>query len=698
MNAPQNTNLSLPQAITLAGQNFEKGETRACAYLCEKILEAAPNHGMALHLMGLVHHAEKHFDKAVAPLERALAVEPGNPLILANTVEIFRKEGHPTRALELAGDACDTANATSALLANVGLVKYDLKDLDGAKALHARALKLNPDHAASLNNLGSIARDEGSREDALGYYRQVLTLHPHHTEAWNNLITILIEMDDLETAQSEVTGLLKVYPNEPEAQRSQARLYLMRNELDAAEHAFKRALELDPNNLRSLVGLSQVLIEKNHPKLALPLAQSAHQLDPNDPLGAQQVAICLSGLEDNAGATAHYEKALALDPSFTPALLGRGHLALEHGDKDAARRDFEAAYRAKPQDVSCLVALVRLDKQSSAEGEDFKALEALLPQTPSYSAHRAASYHYALADCYHAQKRFDDAFAQYATAAEHKRGLIDYDADAYDARVDNIIAHFDATQIAALKPFALPSARPIFVLGMPRSGTTLTESILASHPEVYGAGELNDLNDALFGQNAQSTGLPQTIIAMLDKTGPNPLQAYLDRLDQINASTPHITDKMPANFLMIGAIHALLPNAKIIHVARDPMDSCFSGFTRLFERSQLHSYTLTEMGRYYLAYQRIMDHWAAVLPAGSFHTVQYEALVTDAEPNARALLDFAGLSWHDNCLEFHKSKRRIRTASVTQVREKIYQGSVAKWRSYEPHLGELAAVLKGRAL
>jgi hypothetical protein len=298
-----------------------------------------------------------------------------------------------------------------------------------------------------------------------------------------------------------------------------------------------------------------------------------------------------------------------------------------------------------------------------------------------------------LAKCYEDVGRFDEAFCQYSLGAKLKRSVVSYDAEAHDRKVDALIQMFDSAFLDNLRKLANPSLQPIFVLGMPRSGTTLTESIIAGHPLVYGAGELGHLQRIFRIETAdQVAQLKALLLAKPDEIS-RKIAQYVARLDEHAPGSPRITDKMPANFLLLGLIHALLPNARIIHVARDAVDTCVSCFTRLFERSQYHSYDQVELGRYYNAYSRLMEHWAKLLPATAFHTVSYEALVNNPEAEARAMISYCGLDWDEACLEFHTAKRRVRTASVTQVRSPMYSSSVAKWKQYEGHLGPLLDTL-----
>jgi hypothetical protein len=256
---------------------------------------------------------------------------------------------------------------------------------------------------------------------------------------------------------------------------------------------------------------------------------------------------------------------------------------------------------------------------------------------------------------------------------------------------------FDKAFFKRLQGGGDPSDVPIFVLGMPRSGTTLTEQIIASHPQVHGAGELPYLWEIVQQQpvaGKQSHLIyPENLTSLTHETLTQWGQEYFTRLRRRALEAKHITDKMPANYLALGLIPLMLPNAKIIHVKRNPGDTCVSCFTRLFNRNQDATYDLAELGQHYANYARLMQHWQRVLPAGTFIEVQYEDIVADAESEARRLIDFCSLEWNDACLAFHKNKRNVHTASASQVRQTVYASSVDRWRHYEKHLRPLLDAL-----
>jgi hypothetical protein len=306
------------------------------------------------------------------------------------------------------------------------------------------------------------------------------------------------------------------------------------------------------------------------------------------------------------------------------------------------------------------------------------------------------SLHFALGKCHDDTKDYDKAFPHFLAGCKLKRAKLTYDPANAVRQFAGVMEIFDKATIDRLRGAGDPSDVPVFVLGMPRSGTTLTEQIIASHPDVYGAGELHDLlriaERNITGATTPVT-FPDNLRALDQKTLTAWGTEYVAGLKQRAPNAKRITDKMPANFFAVGLIHLMLPNAKIIHVNRNPVDTCLSCFTRLFNRKQEHTYDLAELGQYYVHYARLMEHWRKILPAGAFLDVQYEDIVANQETQARRMVEYCGLEWNDACLDFHNTKRSIRTASVTQVRQPIYKTSVERWRHYEKFLGPLLDAL-----
>jgi tetratricopeptide (TPR) repeat protein len=388
------------------------------------------------------------------------------------------------------------------------------------------------------------------------------------------------------------------------------------------------------------------------------------------------------------------DKALEMDAELVQAINSMGTLKVQMGDFDQAIACFKRALELKPDDTVARVALTQASK-TTADDHNLQQLQTQVAELEDQNSIRAMSIHFALGKCFDDLKQADKAFPHFLKGCQIKRSKIDYDATAQDQHTQAIIDFFNPDTIEQLSGAGNDSELPVFIVGMPRSGTTLTEQIISSHPLVHGAGELPDLLQIANRPRGEqgAIGFPQSLQGLNQDILTSLGTRYETGLRQRCADALRITDKMPANFFCVGLIHLILPNAKIIHIKRNPVDTCLSGFSRLFNHGQMHSYDLTEIGLYYRSYHRLMQHWRQILPANSFMEIDYETLVADIENQSRQLIDYVGLEWDGACLDFHNNKRSIRTASVAQVRRPIYNSSVARWKSYEPYLEPLLEAL-----
>ena len=685
----QSQEMSVDQAFKQGMDHYNKGQLKPALNLFSKIIQAAPQHAHAHQMIGLIAFQTAQYEPAVNAVTQALKLQPDNVSFLVNFIEVLRKAGKLTEAVAVGKRTIRLDPNNAAAHSNLGLVYYDLENLDEAKASQQRAVALNPEFCPALNNLGSIARDNGDQAEAIAYYQQTLKADPNYSEGANNLTAALIEAERYAEAEALTIERHKMNPRDPELLRNIGRLHMVAHKLDEAEAAFRNAIALNETKADSYIGLAQVLYEKNHPQLALVEAETALRMDPESAMAHHMIAMTKANMGDIDAGFAYYRKALALNPTLTASQIALGHLMMEQGDFKAAKATFEDAEKKSKDALSAQVALARLEKMPP-ENPVFQALEAAAPQVKDMIPAKSVAFHYAIGKAYEDVKRFDDAFTHFAQGAKIKRSTIDYDQADNDRATDNIIKTFTPEFIDDLRAHAISSDQAFFVVGMPRSGTTLTESILNAHPKVFGAGELNELQ-SLFGMQPDGKRLDMatTVARMAGAELTRKMSTYIENLDKHAPGTPHIVDKMPANFQMVGLIHALMPQAKIVHIARNPFDTCLSCFTRVFERSQLHSYDQVELGRFFNNYVRLMDHWKAVLPDGAFHTVHYENLVDDIDTEARKIIAHCGLEWDEACLEFYKGERRVRTASVQQVRQPLYASSKAKWKKYEAQLQPL---------
>ena len=681
--------MTLEQAMQLAYKHQSEGRLQQADLVLKRVLQSIPQHAHALHLLGVINHQAGNTDMAINMIAQAISINPNIGQFYSNIGEMCRQSMRVDEAISYGNKAIELESNVATAHSNLGIAYYDNKEFDKALVCQKRALGINPQLVSAINNMGSIARENKDKEAAIVYYRQVLSIAPQHLESINNLGAVLTELERPEEAIEVLISAINLNPNYAEAHCNIATSFLALEQLDKAEVGFKKAIELKPDYPEAYQGLAKVYQEKKELPQALEAAEKALSIAPENASAHSTVGSIYteSGYPDKAEIA--YAKALELDPESISAYLGKGHLLMEQGNMTEAESSFSHALSLDDDNLGARLSLVQV-KKVAADDVNFQQLITQAEGLDTMLETKALPLHFALGKSYDDTKQYDLAFKHYLAGCSLKRKRVHYNPDDNDKAIANIKSFFSKQTIDALRGEGCSSETPIFVLGMPRSGTTLTEQIIASHPDVHGAGELPDLLQLANHPNDWETaGYPDVLRgfshAQLKTLG----EKYVVGLQERAPDAKHITDKMPANFNALGLIHLILPNAKIVHVKRSPVDTCLSGFSRLFNKSQFQSYDLAEMGRYYCNYHDLMAHWKKVLPKGSFYEIQYEDLVANTESEAKALIDYCGLEWNELCLDFHKTERNIRTASIAQVRQPIYKTSLERWRSYEDHLGPL---------
>ncbi|MCC3861656.1 tetratricopeptide repeat-containing sulfotransferase family protein [Pseudemcibacter aquimaris] len=449
-----------------------------------------------------------------------------------------------------------------------------------------------------------------------------------------------------------------------------------------------RAISINPNDAKShnIAGLSfNVLGDLSRARIAF---ETVLKLDPKNSSAHNNLGSVLEKSGDEAGAKSAYKKAVSLDKGNVEALNNLASMLIAAGDLDGAKEKLKAAIKTRPDYIEAHHNLSGLKKYKSGD-KDIKILEELDPSKmpPINQARRE----FILGKVYADLGDHDVAFDHYILGNKKMREMIQYDGQAAEKFHDELKSVFNA-EFCSTKKGANDDPTPIFIVGMPRSGSTLTEQILSSHSDVFAAGELTTLGNLI---KEKCSDFPNGIGILSDDELNSIGEAYLA---DIKTRAPHakrIIDKMPGNYRFLGVISKILPNAKIIHTTRNPMDCCVSIYTRLFLEPIHYAYDLKELGDYYKMYQDMMDHWRDVLPQGMMTEVGYEDVVDDLENQAKELVQFADLDWQDDVLDFHKQKGNVTTASAAQVRKPIYKSSVERWRVYEDRLGDLMNILNG---
>ena len=512
-------------------------------------------------------------------------------------------------------------------------------------------------------------------------------------ERLSEQVAVCIETGDIRRAFDTCQELNRRYPDHPYGWYLASFLMKKARRTRDALHAIDRALRLDPLP-RYRLHRAQCLLQLGNRAAVAAEAATLKESRFGDAAMHADAGTLLYEVGDHAGALAHYTRAIELDGRDAQYYYNRASVHRYLGDADAAERDFDAAIAIRPEDCEAYHGRAHLRTQSP-ERNHIQQLEQALSRTESVTGQVQLCY--ALAKECEDIGDFERSFASLKQGADLKRRHMQYTVDSDLGIIERIRevygprmfdGHVDGSEDEAA----------IFVIGMPRTGTTLVERILDSHPLVRSAGELNDFGVELVRLAGRLPGGPTASrLDFVDRTTALDFrslgEAYLRATRPMRDERPHFIDKLPFNFLYAGLIHLALPRARIVNLRRHPMDTCYAVYKQLFKDAYPFSYDLDELGRYYVAYDALMRHWNAMMP-GVIHAVAYEDVVADLEGEARRLLAYCGLPWQDECLQFHRNQRASTTASALQVRQPIYDTSVGKWRHYARQLEPLRASLE----
>ncbi len=582
-----------------------------------------------------------------------------------------------------------------------------------------------PDFANARVDLARAYRRSGQAARARAQVRRVLEKMPHHPLAWLAYADTLVDLEQYADARVAYERAQRCDPQRQQVAAATAAL--VADDRETAEHIFRDILRADPAHVAGLCGLAALSLAADKPNDAerllrhalkqsasLPLAwrglgqtlmalgrlveadAAARRLlkvEPENPDSWITIAAVATRLMRQEEALEAYQQAARLKPEVMQLRMSIGHVHKTLGQRMESEAAYKAALAMDPGVAEAYWSLADLKNYTFSDAE-IAAMQQLLA-SPGVARAALAQVQFALGKAFEQRQQYADAFSHYARGNMLRRLDTPFDIEHFERRTARIRAFFDAAFFARIAGSGDPSAAPIFIVGLPRSGSTLVEQILASHSRVEGTMELPNIitithqfDDLL----ANRDGYPETV-------GTAPLGAfatlgtrYLEETAVLRTGREHFTDKLPNNFSHVGLIHAILPRATIIDARRHPMDSCFSLFKQHFAEGQTFSYDLLDLGRYYRCYRSLMDHWDSVLPGKVLH-FQYEDLVRDPERNIRRLLEHCRLPFEAACLSFHETRRSVRTASAEQVRQPLYTSGVDHWRHFESELEPLRRAL-----
>ena len=659
------------QQLKTINENFQQGQralqagafSRAEKYFLD-ILKIGPTIIEAQNALAFVYVASKQHEKATAQLKTLLKSNPNHA------------QTHHNLANSL----------------------YEQKLYDDAINHYQTALKINPDLVDSHIHCGIAYRMLKNYDAAIACLHQSLNLDKANAKAFHVLGMIYVDIDDYPRALECLENATGLAPKHAEFRVSFANV-LEKATLDyEAGIQFHQACETDPNYLDGFVLYGEFLLNHHRYNEALECVKRAEQLLPQDLDIFDQLGLTYLGLGDTDAALAKFNAALLKEPKRLSSLFGIGQVYQETGKLDAAIDIANHIIAIDENQPSGYLLKSRIKKSKQDDGLAENLLR--FSERTDLGDTSKIDADFALGKIFDDQNNYAQAFKYYSLGNALKNKNLNYSAEADEERFSKLIEVFNADLFRERQNLGVENNLPIIIVGMPRSGTTLTEQIISSHPKVIGAGEVvfwGRAPTAMPLRLSTTTDYPECIREMTPEQAKDIATMYETTLSQIagkNTKPQHITDKMPHNFLSLGLIALLFPNVKIIHTKRDPIDTCLSIFFQNFNNSHPYAFNLSNLGFHYKQYERIMHHWHEILP-GRIMDINYEDTTANPEFWSRKLISHIELDWDDACLTPHKLERSVKTASHWQVRQPIYKTSVQRWKNYEQFLEPLKHALNG---
>jgi tetratricopeptide (TPR) repeat protein len=657
---------------------------KAAEAVCRKALAVAPDNVLALNNLGIVLARLYKFEESLDAWEKAAELSPDEAMVWSNWGNVLREMGRVRDSVEKCRKAVDIAPNNPEALNNLANALRDLGKTDEAIELYIKATNARPDYFEAHNNLAIAYADDNLFDKSMVSAKYAVAFNKNFYEGYSTLSRALCEMGEYDQAHTAAQRALALNPDKAESYLDLALVLLKMEQLDDAEAAMQEVLKRQPDSARGYLQLSEIRENLQNTAGAIAAVDDALKMSPDMPMLWVRKALIHHMDNQTEKALEFVEKALQLNPGWYVALHHKAEILISLNRKEEAEKIVRKILGFTKKLPSTYATLTHLKKFTSEDDQDFIDMKALGDEVEGYGNEVSSIYHFAMSEVYEQLKKDDLAFEHLNKANELRFKTLPFvhwkNMDYHQIIKQKYTAEF----LEQFKGAGHQSEVPVFILGMPRSGTTLTEQIISAHPDVFGAGELNDL-----GQVQKLSGtMGERDVAFLG-------EEYIRRVTARDTTRKalRITDKMPANYMYLGFIASILPNAKIIHCRRNPMDTALSCYKQNFARGQHWTYNLEALAEHYKSYEDLMDHWRTVLP-GRFIEVDYEDTVNDLEGQARKLIDYIGLEWNDACLEPHKQKRAVLTASKSQVTKPVYKTSVEKWKRYEKQLQPLVRILR----
>ena len=662
---------------------WQKGEFGEAEKIARKSLQLQPENLEGLVNLGLSLARQEKFEEADIVWTQASKIYPADVRVFSNWANMLREmhllgraEKAARRALEISSEDTDALNNLGCILRDAGKNQEALECFREATNIRPKIYEAHYNMAVALYDLGRY------KESAIAA-RYAIDFKEDYGDAYNALSSAQVELGEFSQAHFAAQKAVQLNPNQAEAYLNLSDVLYLCASFDDGHAALKEALKRKPDDPRAYSKLSSIYERLDEVDDALVAIDKAIELAPHMPLLLARKASILHIANEIDEALKNVDLALEKAPKLMPALITKAEILIAVNKTDEAKEILQRAKEIDSDNPLTYFTISNIKKFASEDDEDFQAMLSLKDRVKGMGTIFRSTLYYALAKGYENMKQYDKAFECLEIANSEKRKTLPYDEQQQPACFEKIKTDFSPQLLKHFEGKGFQSDLPVFILGMPRSGTTLTEQIISSHPDVLGAGELPDVmrTKRRLGEISADT---------IEEAGK--IYIELSSARDKTGKAKRITDKMPGNYMNIGMILSMLPEAKIIHCCRDALDTCLSNYKQNFMVGQFWSYDLEELAAEYLRYLDMMAYWHQQFPRRIFD-IHYEDTVNDLEGQARKLINYIGLEWNEACLEPHKQKRAVLTASKMQVTQPVYKTSVQKWKRYEKQLQPLVKML-----
>ena len=674
------TNLQDPPSYQLDSiiSFYTQGHLQQALSDATKLLDEYPNSAVLFNIAGASHAALMQFSEAIRCFRQSLKIHPDNAGTYNNIGNALRGKEDLKAAVESYKQALKIKPDYAEAYYNMGGALTDSGNSEAAIESYKQSIKINPNYAEAYANMGIVLLEKGDPEAAINSSKKALKIKPNFAEAYNTLGNALNTIGDLEAAINSYNKALKINPDYHEVHNNMGVTLNDKGDLEAAINSYNKALKIKPDYHEVHNNMGIALNDKGDPEAAINSYSKALKIKPDYAEAYNNIGNVLNTKGDPEAAINSYNKALKIKPHFAEAYNNMGNALIAIGESEAAINNYNKALKINPVFVEAYRGLSNSKRHKEYDESFFKMQSLCLD--PNITDEHRCQLNFALGKVSEDLNEISQSFTYLKAANELRKKMLSYDIKQDIALFSQLKNSYQRIAKDALQSSdETREIKPIFIVGMPRSGTTLVEQIVSSHSEVTGAGELPYVEE--FGQ-AIASGLIKPSSDAISGFR----QRYIESLRKRSDDKSIVTDKMPWNFRYVGLIFSAFPGAKIIHVYRDPAATCWSNYKLYFAgKGSGYNNDLNDMVTFFYLYQDLMQFWQGLYGTRIFN-LNYDGLTVNQENETRKLIHYLGLDWEDNCLLPHNNKRSVHTASDQQVRQKIYQGSSMQWRKFEPYL------------